>query len=802
MASAPNPIRRLVQLILDKKAAAATEAGAKKTLSAVETSASRLEGLFKRLGGVLAAAFGVRALINFGKEAIKQAAESQRIWADLQGTIEATGNSFTALEGDLRSLSTAFQDATVHTDEDYASSLSRLIAITGDTQASINNMGLTANVAARFFNGELAPATDLVAKVMNGATGQLARLGIQVTSAQEGLQVLAERSFGAAEARAATFEGRLQQINNLWGEFQEQLGAALVTNEEAIGALDVVRGVIVQMTQAVEDNRDAIGRGLVANLKALITVLDATYRAIRGIGEILVGIFFVNIGIAARGVALLGQAFNLALDAGAAFFRLLGAKGISEAIARRADELRDNVKAIREWSAAARETGGESVLQGLRRFAEPTFDLDNLPKAGRRRLKVPPPMTSRFGKTEGAGKDGKTQVDDITKALKTYETTMRSVAAMSGVLGEKYDVLGARAEALTTLVKGLAEGGMAASDPIMVRYTKQLQEVTKAAGEHKALEDLARKLQAIRTLAPLMGRDFDRLGAEATALEGALVALEEAGVSPTSAKMVELAERLAAVRRELALKNAVKDFDEAMRQAAGSASLLGKEFDDQGRRLDQQTVLIRGLQEEGSALLRTLETLRQAGFTDADPAMAAYIDRLGQVQKGLRSVAKEAQIAADASQLAGEIMGAVLTSGLGPFAAAKARQNLIEAAEEVVRGISAALNPFTAPLAGAHFALAAKHTAIAGAWAALAKGFGGGGGIGGGSAGGSGAGRGTSGQASTAAQEPAAEVHIHLVGPGWNALNPEVQRVVHGAELMGRERFGDNAKVTIHRGGA
>jgi hypothetical protein len=44
-------------------------------------------------------------------------------------------------------------------------------------------------------------------------------------------------------------------------------------------------------------------------------------------------------------------------------------------------------------------------------------------------------------------------------------------------------------------------------------------------------------------------------------------------------------------------------------------------------------------------------------------------------------------------------------------------------------------------------------------------------------------------------------VHIHLVGPGFNALNPEVQKVVFGAEQQARERFGQNVKIHLHQGG-
>jgi hypothetical protein len=102
-------------------------------------------------------------------------------------------------------------------------------------------------------------------------------------------------------------------------------------------------------------------------------------------------------------------------------------------------------------------------------------------------------------------------------------------------------------------------------------------------------------------------------------------------------------------------------------------------------------------------------------------------------------------------------------------------------------------------LAGAHFAAAGKYTAIAAAWSALAGATGGFAGGGGGVGGGAGSPRDTGGAASERAEVPGAEVHIHFVGPGFNALNPEVQRVVMGSIQEATELYGPNTNVKIHR---
>jgi hypothetical protein len=57
-------------------------------------------------------------------------------------------------------------------------------------------------------------------------------------------------------------------------------------------------------------------------------------------------------------------------------------------------------------------------------------------------------------------------------------------------------------------------------------------------------------------------------------------------------------------------------------------------------------------------------------------------------------------------------------------------------------------------------------------------------------------GRTASSDAANRAAPPGAEVSIYLTGPGFHALNPEVQKVVRGAQQEAQERYG-NARVRV-----
>jgi len=132
--------------------------------------------------------------------------------------------------------------------------------------------------------------------------------------------------------------------------------------------------------------------------------------------------------------------------------------------------------------------------------------------------------------------------------------------------------------------------------------------------------------------------------------------------------------------------------------------------------------------------------------------------------------------------------------GLAELAKHKVKENLAAVVENLARA-AASYGLGNVGSAKLFLDAAALHGTAAGAWGALAATGGGGSGASGG------AGLGTGGpDTSTAAQaQPAAEIHVHFEGAGFDATNPRVQRVVLGAVEQARERYGDNVKVMVHR---
>lgn len=661
---ADNIIQRIVRLVFDRKSGKETSDAAKKQLGAVDDGLSKLKKGAMAVGAAIAAAFGARAIARFAKEAVAAAAEEEAQLKSLQTAIENTGESWAEYEEDVLAAAAAMQSMTTVGDGDYFQALQRVIAVTGDASASMANMGLIADVAATFFKGEMAPAADLVAKAMNGNVMMLQRMGIVAEDAQGALQILADRSFGAAEQRAQTFSGRVQQLNNEWGDFVEAVGFAITESEGATTAMIFLRDAVESLQEWIGRNKDAIGLWITRGVDFAIASVDVLFRALKGLALILEGALVFAIAKSIRGVGVLVNSYAFAVKAATALAIALGQHGLVATLAGHTVAMEENAKAINDYAAALALLGGADVQAGLDALANPIFT------PGQFR-----PRTAPGGTTTGGA------------------TTPRMGRNAIGEDGEK--------------------------EKPEVDAATQAMEAFIAAGER------ARVLEA------LLGEDFDHLGARASALQTVMAALADAGFDENNRTMQGFAEELRIVTEEM--------------MALEAATKAEKEM-----------------------------------------------------------LAQQAQVAGELSSA----IGAAMSGGIGPHAKAKARQNLLEAAELTIRAGIAALTGFGAFHARAFLSGAARHVAVAAGWAALAGATGGGASGGGPASGGAGGGSPapspvttarTSSAGSAARAAPISpEISIHLVGPGFDALNPAVQRVVLGATQEAIERQG-NARVRVVR---
>ena len=182
------------------------------------------------IGAAVGAAFAVRALINFGKEAVRL--------FDIQAKAET--QLLTALKGrkdvqkELIEQAQGLQKITLFGDEETIRAQSLIAAFVKEKDQIKQIIPLVQDMAAAK-GMDLAGAADLVAKTLGSSTNAMSRYGIEVTGAvgsSERLTTLVDglsKAFeGQAQAAAKAGAGPLIQLKNAWGDIKEQIGGAIM----------------------------------------------------------------------------------------------------------------------------------------------------------------------------------------------------------------------------------------------------------------------------------------------------------------------------------------------------------------------------------------------------------------------------------------------------------------------------------------------------------------------------------------------------------------------------------------------
>lgn len=281
---------RKVRLLLDRRSADKTAKDsqralqkgtdpkrAEKNLSRIDKGFGRLRSAAVKLGAAIGAAFAIRGLARFGREAIRVAAEADAIWTRLAGTLKTVGVDFSEVREEIDLAARAMQNATTVGDEDFAQILQGLTVVSGDFAGSLRNVSLVADLAAGT-QMDFVAASRLVGRAMIGDTATLKRYGIVVGEGEDAIAAMRRQFAGLAENEAQSLAGRLKQINNEWSDFKQAVGDAM-TGEASQGGLLAVRDAIRDVTAMINENQEAIsGYGTV--------VADAT-RGIISIGVAL-----------------------------------------------------------------------------------------------------------------------------------------------------------------------------------------------------------------------------------------------------------------------------------------------------------------------------------------------------------------------------------------------------------------------------------------------------------------------------------------------------------------------------------
>lgn len=161
------------------------------------------------------------ALGEFSRQAADDEAQQNR----LQAAVEATGKGYEEYASAIDKAIKAGEEK-AYADDATREALIRLNVVTGDTQRSLEQMGLVMDLA-RARGISLATAADIVGRVMGGNTAILTRYGLAVSEGATATEALAElqaRVAGQSRAYADSTQGDIDRIKIAWDNLTESIG--------------------------------------------------------------------------------------------------------------------------------------------------------------------------------------------------------------------------------------------------------------------------------------------------------------------------------------------------------------------------------------------------------------------------------------------------------------------------------------------------------------------------------------------------------------------------------------------------
>ena len=175
----------------------------------------------------------------------------------LDASLRLVGTSYQAVAPEVEAYLTKLQRTTRYSDEDAREALTRLIALTGNYGQSLKDMQVVIDLAA-FKQISLSDAANIVAKAHQGVGRELKAFGLEVKA---GIDLVPQLSAKLKdyEANSRGMGDQLKIVNNLWIEFKEQLGFALIAGDNMSGGMTRLQKALVDMQKWVENNAGAIG---------------------------------------------------------------------------------------------------------------------------------------------------------------------------------------------------------------------------------------------------------------------------------------------------------------------------------------------------------------------------------------------------------------------------------------------------------------------------------------------------------------------------------------------------------------
>jgi len=188
-----------------------------KGVKGAESAFDNIGKTIGKLGGLIAGAFSVNALLEFTKAAAEDAKSAALLAEQLRNTVGANEEMIASVEESIKQM----QLSAAVADDVLRPAFGQLVRATGDVGQAQRLMQIALDVSAGT-GRNLNTVTLALTKAYQGNEGALSRLGIKAQEGADVFGMLEEQFAGAAETAARN--DPFQRLTIIFGELQEQIG--------------------------------------------------------------------------------------------------------------------------------------------------------------------------------------------------------------------------------------------------------------------------------------------------------------------------------------------------------------------------------------------------------------------------------------------------------------------------------------------------------------------------------------------------------------------------------------------------
>ncbi|WP_374029773.1 hypothetical protein [Bdellovibrio bacteriovorus] len=259
-----------------------------------------LQGLGKTLSFVKTAAVALAGAFALGK-VVDEAVQADNAIAKLGISLKLSGEYSRQALADLEAYAGEIQKTTGFTDDMALQSLA-LAKNLGLTNDSSKALVKTAADLARVTGGSLTDATNQLIGTYSGQLRGLSKLfpalkdyNSEQLKAGAGIELIASKIGGTAEALNNTFGGALQNVRNSSADFLESIGQIITRNPVIIAATKQIALIMQSLAEYFVENRSAISGFLSTLVQGFASAMPAVISTI----QILVGTLGVVVKVLA-----------------------------------------------------------------------------------------------------------------------------------------------------------------------------------------------------------------------------------------------------------------------------------------------------------------------------------------------------------------------------------------------------------------------------------------------------------------------------------------------------------------------